>query len=247
VQQLPNATYRYKLTKADLVRAGVTAAGALEKNAGTFTWTITSDRWQSRQEGVSGQQRTDSGRYVVTRNGRACFADTPGRRLGCYSWRSSEMALQFSLPSFPRQLKSKLARAILRALFTAHPWRKVIVSPLIGVWDEQHTLEEYIAAGADTGEQNQPENLGHFVLTFRNDGRYSLLKTDTPKGKTEGTYHLKGGVVSLTGASDPGSIWPYSWSVYRDALVFRRVLPNRVDGTVREPTGFVVKPWQRVN
>jgi hypothetical protein len=121
-----------------------------------------------------------------------------------------------------------------------------IVSPLIGSWEETFTKAEYIAAGADLEEQAQPVNWGHLVLTFRGDGRFTLAKLDPPRDRTGGTFRLRGGRVTLTCRCDPYPNWPYRWSIFRGALSFKRARPNNSNGTVNEPTGFVVKPWHRV-
>ena len=50
---------------------------------------------------------------------------------------------------------------------------------------------------------------------------------------------------------DPGApvhqVWgPYTWSVYRDTLTFKKAWPEAYYGVDKGPTGFVVKPWHKV-
>ena len=131
------------------------------------------------------------------------------------------------------------------ATASASAGQRLIRSPLIGSWEETFTRTEYIAAGADPEEQAQPENWGHFLLTFHKDGRFVLAKLDRPTYRTGGTFRLRGARVTLTCRCDPYPNWPYSWSVFRGTLTFQRARPNNSDGSVNEPTGFVVKPWKR--
>ena len=114
-----------------------------------------------------------------------------------------------------------------------------------GTWHESYTRAEYIRAGADASEQSIPGNWGSFVLTFHPGGHYTLTKTDPPHGESHGSYRLAGKLVTLKCTCDPYPTWPYHWSVYRGALVFRRAAPSNPSGGVSEPTGFVVKPWRR--
>ena len=116
-------------------------------------------------------------------------------------------------------------------------------APLLGTWHESFTRAEYLDAGADTGEQEVPVNWGAFVLTFRPGGRYTVVKTDAPYDVQPGTYRVKGDRVTFVSQNDPGPSWPYHWSIYRRQLNLRRAAPDNPDGTVAEPTGFVVKPW----
>jgi hypothetical protein len=50
-----------------------------------------------------------------------------------------------------------------------------------------------------------------------------------------------------------GEVWKYTWSVYRQTLTFKKLqgqapgcTPSVSTGQC-EPTGYVVKPWQRVS
>jgi hypothetical protein len=120
-------------------------------------------------------------------------------------------------------------------------------SGLIGVWKVDYSRAEYAAAGADFSEQQEPGNWGRFVLTIRKGGSFVAVKTDPPRGTLRGRYTTKADIITFqpAGDIDAGEVWAYRWSVYRDTLTLRKARPNRPDGSVREPTGFVVKPFKR--
>lgn len=118
---------------------------------------------------------------------------------------------------------------------------------LDGDWQVTYTRSQFFAAGAQSGE-DIPGNWGHFTLTF-NRGRWTDIFPDVDRavdGPGSGTYVVKGDEITFyrTDHAYPGSdteIWgPYTWSVYRDTLTFRKS-KNFGQG----PTGLVVKPWRR--
>jgi TRAP-type C4-dicarboxylate transport system substrate-binding protein len=119
------------------------------------------------------------------------------------------------------------------------PSEKVLKgSPLVGSWEETYTRKQFVAAKPDPGELEDTGNWGHFVLTFRDGGRYTLVKLDPPVGRSGGSYRLRQGIVTLSCACARGETWPYRWSVYRNKLTLRKVRS-------REATGLVVKPWRK--
>jgi TRAP-type C4-dicarboxylate transport system substrate-binding protein len=117
---------------------------------------------------------------------------------------------------------------------------------LDGKWVVTYTRSQLFAAGADPSE-DIPGNWGHFSLTF-DRGHFSDAGPDVGPGSgaASGTYVVNGDDITFyrTDNAYPGSdteIWgPYTWSVYRDTLTFRK------SGSFGEgPTGLVVKPWRR--
>jgi TRAP-type C4-dicarboxylate transport system substrate-binding protein len=116
---------------------------------------------------------------------------------------------------------------------------------LQGTWKVAYTLRELNAAGADPGE-DLPANYGPQTLTFER-GRFSNVGPDVGPGAgaASGTYVVIGDEITFhrTDHSYPGSdteIWgPYTWSVYRDTLSFKKAGPGPM------PTSLVVKAWQR--
>ncbi len=119
-------------------------------------------------------------------------------------------------------------------------------SRLQGKWEVTYTRSEFLAAGADPGE-DLPENYGHFVITF---DRQQWSQTGPPKGGAAGTYAVDGNNISFYRHDHayPGSdteVWgPYTWSVFRDTLTFRKGA-SFVTGP-SGPTELVVKPWRKI-
>lgn len=121
-------------------------------------------------------------------------------------------------------------------------------SDLQGTWQVTYTESDLIAAGADPSELGPGlGNWGHFTLTF-GQGHWwmHLLGGDpavTPKNLYDyGTYVVTGQQITFYRHDHdyPGSdteIWgPYTWSVYRDTLTFKKAGGG--------PTSLVVKPWR---
>jgi TRAP-type C4-dicarboxylate transport system substrate-binding protein len=116
---------------------------------------------------------------------------------------------------------------------------------LQGKWEVTYTLNQLNAAGADPSE-DLPANYGHQTLTF--DGRnFSDAGPDVGPGAgaASGIYVVKGPEITFyrSDHSYPGSnteIWgPFTWSVYRDTLTFKKNGPGPM------PTSLVVKAWRR--
>jgi hypothetical protein len=116
---------------------------------------------------------------------------------------------------------------------------------LQGRWEVTYTLSQLNDAGADPSE-DVPTNYGHQTLTF--EGRhFSNVGPDVgpSAGAATGTYVVKGPQITFyrSDHSYPGSdteVWgPYTWSVYRDTLTFKKV------GHAVGPTSLVVKAWRR--
>ena len=120
------------------------------------------------------------------------------------------------------------------------------VTRLDGKWEVTYTRSEFFAAGAQSGE-DIPGNWGHFTMTF-DRGHWLTIGPDVGPGAgpASGRYVVHGDQITFyrTDHAYPGSdteIWgPYTWSVYRDTLTFRK---SKSFG--EGPTGLVVKPWRR--
>ncbi len=118
---------------------------------------------------------------------------------------------------------------------------------LDGKWDVTYTHAQFMAAGAQAGE-DIPGNWGYFTLTF-NRGRWIDAGPDVAPGDgpASGTYVVKGDQITFYRKDHayPGSdteIWgPYIWSVYRDTLTFREGASFGMG-----PTGLTVKPWRKL-
>ena len=117
---------------------------------------------------------------------------------------------------------------------------------LLGTWEVTFTLSEFNAAGAYPGEGSIHGNVGHFTLTFNHRHWLDVGPRDGPNtGPASGTYVLNGDQIIMDRSDHayPGSdteIWgPYTWSVYRDALTFKKA------GSAQMPTSLVVKAWRR--
>jgi TRAP-type transport system periplasmic protein len=123
---------------------------------------------------------------------------------------------------------------------------------LQGTWQVTYTENELIAAGADPSElQPGLGNWGRFTLTLR-QGHWWLRLIGGDPGvapnnlEESGTYVVTGQQVSFyrhdqdyTGSDT--EVWgPYTWSVYRDTLTFKKAGPPGETG----PTSLVVKPWR---
>ena len=111
---------------------------------------------------------------------------------------------------------------------------------LAGTWVEAaYTREEFFAAGPDAGETWGPPStlkLGH--------GRF--WDSGDP---ASGTYVVHGNKITFYRHDHdyPGSdaeVWgPFTWSVYRNTLTFKKAWSLGGQG----PTAFVIKPWHKVS
>lgn len=114
-------------------------------------------------------------------------------------------------------------------------------SPLEGAWEACVTWEELLAAGADAGENN-PDNIGCFVLRFQGD-RFGFYRPGSQPGSPgatfdpDGTFAIGDADQSITFNLDNGERFEYVWSLFEDTLSFRKVSSG--------PTGLVVKPLAR--
>jgi TRAP-type transport system periplasmic protein len=122
---------------------------------------------------------------------------------------------------------------------TAHAGGTAIA--LAGTWTQaSYTRAEFFAAGPDPGEDT-PDNWGQPPNTLKlGHGRF--WKSGNP-GSLIGTYVVRGDKITFY-LHDQTEVWgPYTWSVYRDTLTFKKAWYG-ADGT--GPTGLVVKPWHKV-
>jgi hypothetical protein len=114
---------------------------------------------------------------------------------------------------------------------------------LEGAWEACTTREEFLAAGADSGE-DQPENYGCFVLEFER-GQFWLYRPGSPgaaavrPANANGTYRLEPN-NRITLVLTDGEEFQFVWSVLEDSISFRKT-------GVGGPTGYIVKPFARVN
>ena len=112
-------------------------------------------------------------------------------------------------------------------------------TPIDGLYEVSFTREEYVAAGADAGELNEPDNWGSFTMRL-NEGRFVGTNRSTGE-KTTGTYEVAGDKLTMTfEGTTAGEVFGVKWSLYRDALTLSR------DGVDWEWTGLIVKPWRRI-
>ncbi len=123
--------------------------------------------------------------------------------------------------------------------------------PLAGVYQFTSTIGDLRAAGAVPGDL-VPENYGDWTIAlkarrfaFAQDDRqactwaYGTLKVD---GDRLALSVTEGGGISPSGAlSQPGELYTYKWSLYRDRLTLRPVA-----GAISPPPTRA-KPWRRVS
>jgi TRAP-type C4-dicarboxylate transport system substrate-binding protein len=112
---------------------------------------------------------------------------------------------------------------------------------LAGTWVEAaYTRAEFFAAGPGAGETWGPPGtlkLGH--------GHF----WQPGKPATSGTYVVRGNKITFYRHDHdyPGSdaeVWgPFTWSVYRDTLTFKKAWYGAAG---QGPTAFVIKPWHKV-
>jgi hypothetical protein len=133
------------------------------------------------------------------------------------------------------------------------PPKTSTATPLDGKWEVTYTKDELIAAHPDPNEV-QPENYGHYGLTFdRGDFSYEWLDGSSSSSTAPGTYVVDADTITfyLDGVPD---WWKYRWSVYNgDSLTFEKLGGYEPGCSLSvslgqcEPTGLVVKPWRRVS
>jgi dipeptidyl aminopeptidase/acylaminoacyl peptidase len=121
-RSFPSGKWRVTVTTHDLVSRGVMGSD-VPGNRGVWTWTFTGTAWTEKQQENAGGPVTDThvGKIAVHGN-RVCFTDTgENAALGCYTWALSGGMLRLTKPTFT----GSLPHNILRAVFTAHPWRRI--------------------------------------------------------------------------------------------------------------------------
>jgi TRAP-type C4-dicarboxylate transport system substrate-binding protein len=121
------------------------------------------------------------------------------------------------------------------------------LTQLEGTWEVTYTQGELLAAGADPGGIGNPANYGHFTIKF-NQGQWWMTGPPGTNGNASGTYAVTGNQITFNRhdnayPSSDTEIWgPYTWSVYRDTLTFKKA---GWTGDTQGPTGLVVKPWRK--
>lgn len=126
----PTGAWRVTVTKHDLLTRGVIGSD-VSGNYGVWNWALTRGRFvEHQQETVSGPVvDRHRGTYTVTSN-RVCFTDTGEQlRLGCFNWTASPTRLTYTDPTFNGPIAQGDGPGIMRAIFTAHPWRKIARVP----------------------------------------------------------------------------------------------------------------------
>ena len=119
---------------------------------------------------------------------------------------------------------------------------------LAGTWTVTYTKAEFFAAGA-AQDEDSPANWGHFTLKL---GQGRWWESEKP-GPASGTYVVRGDEITFyrhdhTSPGTESEVWgPYTWSVYRDTLTFKKAWPEANFGVDKGPTGLVVKPWHKVS
>lgn len=123
----PSGAWRVTVTARDLVSRGVVGSD-VPGNRGVWTWTFSGTKWVETQRETAGGPVTDTHRGTIAVSGsRVCFRDTGQRvSLGCYTWARSGNVLRYSKPTVTGPLARTDGPAILRAIFTAHPWRRAV-------------------------------------------------------------------------------------------------------------------------
>jgi len=123
------------------------------------------------------------------------------------------------------------------------------VTPLDGVWQVTYTRAEFVAAHPDPSEV-VPENYGSFTLTLHRGNSATTRPGARPSPQTTATYVVRGDTITFYQGQ---AIWRYQWSVYRQALTFKKLGGQEPGCSLSvslgqcEPTGYVVKPWRRVS
>jgi TRAP-type transport system periplasmic protein len=93
------------------------------------------------------------------------------------------------------------------------------VTQLDGTWEVTFTREELLAAGAGPDEDD-PENYGHFTVTF-DKGHFEIV--GSAGGTSSGTYSVDRQTLIMTATAGccTGDTFSIHWSVYRDTLTSR--------------------------
>jgi TRAP-type C4-dicarboxylate transport system substrate-binding protein len=143
---------------------------------------------------------------------------------------------------------------------SVQPHKTTTVTELDGTWEVTFTEEELAATDGVDPSEIRPENAGTFVVTFDRGDITGPVKPGepTPDGLT---YVVEGDTLTIyaedasMGAAIPPpgpAIWKYRWSAYVDTLTFEKLGGQEpgcslsVSEGMCEPSGFVVKPWHRI-
>ena len=128
---------------------------------------------------------------------------------------------------------------------TAHAGGAATV--LAGTWTVTYTKAEFFAAGA-AQDEDSPANWGHFTLKLGQGRWWQTGGLSTFGWPAHGTYVVSGDKITFYRHDHayPGAdaeVWgPYTWSVYRDTLTFKKAWSGDYG-----PTDKVVKPWHKVS
>ena len=133
------------------------------------------------------------------------------------------------------------ALACAEAVVSPKPSSAASPSRLEGAWEACVTWDDLLAAGADAGENN-PDNIGCFVLRFEGD-RFWVYRPGSKPGSrgatfnADGTFEIGKADQSITFNLDNGERFDYVWSLFEETLSFKK--------TSFGPTALVVKPFAR--
>jgi hypothetical protein len=111
-----------------------------------------------------------------------------------------------------------------------------------------------IAAAGEPGSSAGEGNWGHYTLTLRHGHWWRRLIGGDPQVTPNnvliyGTYNVAGDEILFYRhdqdyPSSNTEVWgPYTWSVYRDMLTFKKY---GWTGNTFGPTELIVKPWSRM-
>jgi hypothetical protein len=113
-----------------------------------------------------------------------------------------------------------------------------------GSWEAQFTHQQFLDAGLVDAAEDNPENWGHFRMTFtgRADGTggaFYIAQLDGPLSTGSGTYSIAGSTLTIrcSGWCDTDAVFVLSFSVTATTLTIGA--PG--------PTTFRVEPWVRVS
>jgi TRAP-type C4-dicarboxylate transport system substrate-binding protein len=110
--------------------------------------------------------------------------------------------------------------------------------PLVGTWHTHATRELLAAAHREIGESVE-DSWGDVTLVLGSDARFRILNSRFPGQEVGlGTWRTRGDVLSMraegTVEQGAGDTWRYRWTLFRDALMLRKLSVA--------PTALVVAP-----
>jgi TRAP-type C4-dicarboxylate transport system substrate-binding protein len=141
-------------------------------------------------------------------------------------------------------------------IFAVHPWRSADSAPGVGARTAIDGLYRVTTTKPELAKvspgETPPENYGHFTWRFDRGRMVFTQHNGAAHERATGTYTVKGDRVAVTiervtgfhptgAASQPGEVWEYRWSRFRDQLVLHGI-PTAVS-----PEGLAINAWVQVN